>query len=630
MNKVFERNINALKDADLKEKLLNYEYKSKPVLAATNGYNIQYNGQYLHSEENPLAESQAILNQSKNILKNIHIVYGLGLGYLFQLTVRDAKDAVLLYEPNFDILHNSFTLVDFSSELSKNNVYLFTDFEKLLDFVSNNTKQNTTVDILSLPSYREMYKDVFQEQTKKIELTFGSVLLDYSYKRKRMYTSTLMTIYNIPELLKEIPVNIFENVYSGQTAIIVSAGPTLSENIEALKKYQGKAAIFTVGPALKTLVKNGIKTDYLCIIESYDCSKQVEGVDLSEITLISEPYTNKNIHALKCKEKLLHVSSNMPMSQYFADVTGLSTEGYLAQGTVSFMAFNTAVKMGFSKIILVGQDLAYIDGQCYAKDSAYDGLVCKLNTKTNKYEIVAEDIKKYADSLLANGDETKKIASAKRRLAYLNSVLYSVPGIEGKPVPTEAGYASFIKHISDYARSLDNVELINTSMKGAQIDGFKNMSIEDAMKNAKKSKKIKLKSDFSFDKKSVKDKLTNTLNSLKKSMEICDECGKSVSRLSMDYKRNKAVDKDKLLRIRKLIEQYTILNDFNNKDNVIFRYITAAEEMKLNDILTMVKAYNEKTTPKVIQELKDYYDSIQPKVKYTASSLSNAINEIEV
>ena len=131
MNKVFERNINALKDADLKEKLLNYEYKSKPVLAATNGYNIQYNGQYLHSEENPLAESQAILNQSKNILKNIHIVYGLGLGYLFQLTVRDAKDAVLLYEPNFDILHNSFTLVDFSSELSKNNVYLFTDFEKL-------------------------------------------------------------------------------------------------------------------------------------------------------------------------------------------------------------------------------------------------------------------------------------------------------------------------------------------------------------------------------------------------------------------------------------------------------------------------------------------------------------------
>ena len=51
-------------------------------------------------------------------------------------------------------------------------------------------------------------------------------------------------------------------------------------------------------------------------------------------------------------------------------------------------------------------------------------------------------------------------------------------------------------------------------------------------------------------------------------MEICDECGKSVSRLSMDYKRNKVIDKDKLLRIRKLIEQYTLLNDHNNNDNL--------------------------------------------------------------
>ena len=143
MNKVFEKNINALKDASLKEKLLNYEYEEKPLLATTNGYNIQYKGRYIHSEENPLLESQNIINTSKDAVNNIHVIYGLGLGYLFQLAVRNSKDAVLLYEPNLDILHNSFTLVDFTGELSRNNVYLFTDFEKLLDFISNNTKQNT-------------------------------------------------------------------------------------------------------------------------------------------------------------------------------------------------------------------------------------------------------------------------------------------------------------------------------------------------------------------------------------------------------------------------------------------------------------------------------------------------------
>ena len=220
--------------------------------------------------------------------------------------------------------------------------------------------------------------------------------------------------------------------------------------------------------------------------------------------------------------------------------------------------------------------------------------------------------------------------AAKRRLAYLNSILYSVQGIEGKLIPTEAGYASFIKHISDYAKQLENIELINTSLKGAQIDGFENKSLEDAMKNAKKSKKIELKSDFSFDTKTIKDRLNNTLNSMKKSMEICDECGKSVSRLSMDYKRNKVIDKDKLLKIRKLIEQYTLLNDHNNNDNLIFRYTTAAEEMVLNDILTKVKAYNEKTTPKVIQGLKDYYNNIHPKLERVITTLTNTIDKIEV
>ncbi len=629
MNKVFEKNINALKDSNLREKLLNYEYKEKPVLAATNGYNIQYQGRYLHSEENPLAESQIIINNSKNIVDNIHIVYGLGLGYLFQLAVRDAKDAVLLYEPNLDILYNAFTLVDFTNELSKNNVFVFTNFDKLLDFIANSTKRNTTVEILSLPSYREMYKDVFDDQTKKLELAFGSVLLDYEYKRKRLFNTTLTAIKNLPQLLHELPVNCYEDLYSGETAIIVSAGPTLGENIELLKKYQDNVTIFSVGTAVKTLAKNGIKPDYLCIIESYDCSKQVEGVDLSDVTLISEPYTHKNIHALNTKTKLLHISANMPISQFFADIANINNYGYLAQGTVSFMAINTAVKMGFSKIILVGQDLAYIDGQCYSKDSVYEDLICQYNSDINKYEITAKDIKKYADATFPNRKEDEKIPAAEKRLQYLNSKLYFVKGIDGKSIPTEAGYASFIRHISNYAKQLENIELINTSMKGALIEGFENKPLEDVIKECTNKKKLIPNQQYTYNKELIVSNLNITLTNLKKCLEICNECGKYASRLSMDYKRNKVIDKDKLLRIRHLIEEYTKLNNYNNKESLLFKFVTAPEEMELNDSLSRVKDYNEKTTPKVIQSLKDYYEKTNPRAAYTIATLEDSIKEIE-
>ena len=104
VNKVFERNISVLKDNQLREKLINYEYITKPILTTTNGYNVQYNGIYLHSEENPLAESQQICQNSLNENKSIHIIYGLGLGYLLQLMAKYSNSTIILYEPNLDIL----------------------------------------------------------------------------------------------------------------------------------------------------------------------------------------------------------------------------------------------------------------------------------------------------------------------------------------------------------------------------------------------------------------------------------------------------------------------------------------------------------------------------------------------
>lgn len=628
MNKVFERNISSLKDSELQEKLINYEYVTRPILATTNGYNVQYNGIYLHSEENPLAESQQICQKALNENKNIHIIYGLGLGYLFQLMAKHSDSTILVYEPNLDILYSSFTLVDFSQELSKENIYIFDNLDNLLNFLSINTRQNTTVDILALPSYREIYKEVFDEEVKKIELAYGSVLLDYGYKKKRLYASTIAMLENIPTLLKETPVNKFENIYEGETAIVVSAGPTLGENIETLKKYQDKAIIFSVGTALKTLVENGIKPDFLCMIESFDCTKQVKDIDLSDINLIVEPYTHGNIHSLDVKNVLLHLSSNMPSSQYFADITGLSTEGYLAQGTVSYMALNTAVKMGFSKIVLVGQDLAYIEGQCYSKDSAYDGLSCKFNSELNKYEIVPNDIVKYSDAICSYPTQPERLGAAKRRLAILNSSLYMVKSIDGSMLPTEAGYASFISHFASYAKKLPDIKLINTSLKGAKIEGFEDVSLEDAMKEEKIINKKDLDIGYDYDIKSVLASIELSKQNLESFLEITNECGKLASRLNMDYKRKPILDKDNLLKIRKLIEEYTKLNDNNRKDNLIFKYTTTEEEMNLNDVLTSIKKYDEKTTPVAISGLKKYYDVLNKRIPNIIKILSDIIDKV--
>ena len=43
-------------------------------------------------------------------------------------------------------------------------------------------------------------------------------------------------------------------------------------------------------------------TDFLCIIETYNSSRQVEGLDLSEVNFITEPYANPALRQVKFKQ----------------------------------------------------------------------------------------------------------------------------------------------------------------------------------------------------------------------------------------------------------------------------------------------------------------------------------------
>lgn len=628
MNKLLEKNINVLKDNSLKTVLRTYTCKQQPVLIQTNGYNIQYQDIKLHDETNPLQESKNTFAKLKNNENAIHLIYGLGLGYLFQIASSVSKGLVILYEPNLDILYNTFSLVDFYADLSKSNVYVFNDFEKLQNFLVEKATNNSYIEIASLPSYRELYKDVFDNQIKALELAYGSVLLDYTFKQKKLYRATYNTIRNIPELVKEIPINNLENCYKDKTAIIVSAGPTLSENIEVLKSVQNKAIIFAVGPALKTLIKNDIKVDFLCIVEVNNCSKQVSDLDLSDINLIVEPFTHPMIHSLPAKQRYLHVSSNMPPSEYWGKMSGIDTEGYLTQGTVSYMALNTAIKMGCSKIILVGQDLAYIEGQCYSKDSAYSELECVYNEQLQKYAIIPKDFEKYRDSLSASDDVEIRTKVATERLKILNKSLYSVKSINGAMIPTEAGYAAFIKQFADYAKTLEGIELINTSMKGAQINGFENITLKDATQGLPDIDKNVPKVEADYDIEKIKVGLSQLENNLTEFKKVADDSGKMASRLSINWKRNRNIDKKMLLKIRTLIENYTKMNDTNISGNEVFLYSTTQAEMELNSFLKTIKNYDMTTTPQVITKLNEYYTLIQKRIDVISYWLNESMKGI--
>lgn len=612
MNNIFQKNTTALavKNPELAYKLQSYIPSDVPQLVQTNGYNLIYRGKYIHSEQNPLAEAQEIFSYAKNEPVSIHLVYGLGLGYLFQVASLNSKGTVILYEPDLNILKIVFSLVDFSNDIVKPNVFICSEYDEAAKAIHQKSGMKNTPEMLTLPT--QMETEGFEELVKKLQNTVGTYSLDLQYTKEKFYPSLKMLLQNIPNLFEETPLAHFKDVYKGKTAVVVSAGPTLDRNIEALKKYRDRFVLFTVGTALKTLVTNNIKPDFLLNIETFDSSKQFAGIDLKDVYFITEPYSNPALRNFEFKRRFSHIASNVPVNQFWAEICGENIEEYFSKGTVSYTALNSARILGCSKIILVGQDLAYIDGQCYSKDSAYKDLVCAKNPETDRWEIQARDFDAFANALSNSPDIEKRRAAAKRRLENLNNSLYFVKGITGEMIPTESVYAAFVTPLVEFAAKFSDRKYINTSLVGAQLDGFENLSLDEAIKDSEPVGEIVLDCDFEYDKDAIFTNFSKKFEELNKILSQIEEGKKYAKALNNDLKRYKSATVEVLKDLKKLSENYLVLSSNKSK---LFEFITTSDRIDLDYEMKMVQKFDVEVITNISSKIFKYLENAEKRIK---------------
>lgn len=626
MNNIFEKNLSALKlkNPELVRKLQTYVLSEMPKLVQENGaYNIFYKNHLVHNSQNPLGEAQEIFSRAENSPVAIHVIYGLGLGYLFQVASANSKGTVILYEPDLNILWLAFTLVDFSQDIMKKNVFISSDFDTVAEYLHKKSGMDNSPELLSLPSQRAYDPLGFEDLVKKFKDLIGTFVLNLKFTKEKFYPSLRFLLSNIKYLKKEIPLLYCKDVFKGKTAVVVSAGPTLDKNIEALKKNRDKYVLFTVGTAVKTLFKHDLIPDFLCIIETYDTTRQIEGLDLSQVNFITEPYSHSSLRNVKFKNIYSHIGSNMPINHFWAKVCGEEIEEYSSRGTVSYTALNSARLLGCSKIILVGQDLAYIDGQCYSKDSSYKDLVYKFNDEHNKWEITAKDFDSYVDSLSHLSSKEKRVESAKKRLDDLNKSLYYVKGINGDMLPTESVYAAFVSLLSEYTKIYNDRIYINTSLEGAQIDGFENLPLEDALKGSEDVGIYNLQSEFDFNEKAFQDNLKNELISMKSALTLVETSVAIVKNLKNDLLRYKNVNADILKLVKKLIQNYVVLTTEYTSKSLLFDFITVSNKIDLDYEMKMMTDFEYSAVMNLTTKLFDFYNNIRAR----AIDIERLINE---
>ena len=324
-------------------------------------------------------------------------------------------------------------------------------------------------------------------------------------------------------------------------AIVVAAGPSVAEELENLKSAKGRAVIIAVDRILDYLLDNGIEPDFVITIDPMKQMKHFSSREEITIPLICYYESNHEI-LFRHKGQKIFCTSNTFIEEIYLKAKK-EPPSLLPSGSVAIVAYSACIALGFKKIALVGQDLAFQEGASHA-----GGISDQLGEQYNLY----------------------------------------VEGVDGKQVKSRYDWMEFILRYQDLIGYNTQTEVIDTKKKGAWIKGTISMSLEDALQRYGRSKESSDENSYKnhrftlIELKIIKDYFDKQITTIK---YINDKSKKAVRECENYLKAKYEYDDNQM---GEIIKKLTRINTYVSKQKIyplIDHSITAKAAQNLAEIL---------------------------------------------
>lgn len=388
-----------------------------------------------------------------------HIFVMVGLGnatYLKALKKHiHESSVVLVYEPEREIFEQCVRKVDLTELLVKNTGLAVEDINKgqmyeyfiaLIDYANRNK-----VHFVIHPNYDKVY---FQQAKWLKEILDNEILLmEYTKNTSKRFSQEFFDnmLNNLWSYMSNSSINklraaFVEKKCNDVPAVIVAAGSSLNKNMELLKDYKGKVFIIACDSALNPLLKNGIVPDIALTLDPH-----------KPLSLFSMPQV-KTLPFVLCIQAVTWMSKEHQGPKFYFAENALTTnimkkysremETLETAGSVANNAFSLARYLGYKKIILIGQDLAFADDGNYYAGGVHDN---------------------------------QKVGAIKDTTRY-----YYVDGYYGGTVRTTENLDLYRTWFEKQILRYKDMEVIDATQGGAMIHGATNMDLCDALADCTK------------------------------------------------------------------------------------------------------------------------------------------------
>lgn len=427
-------------------------YEGVPILKIKKGERSCY----LSGKRN-VKEAAQMWMETLGELQNNAPVFMMGLGnytYLQELIEKTKnRIAIIVYEPSIQIFLKFLETVSLKSWMEKHTIVFWVRGIEGMDEKAMEKLLKRIIRYEMLPYSRKLvlpnYDVLFPEET----VAFLRMVRDIAQNEFIQYnTQMLFSTVMVKNLLSNIryfcggykTTQLVDVIPRDIPGIVVAAGPSLNKNIKELKKAKGKAFIIAVDTAIKPLLAEGIIPDMFAIIDGKKEFKLIQDERAKEIPLLSTINANSDVLDYHTGMKFFYNEGFLISERIFAK-SKKKPGNVDSGGSVATNAFSLLYKLGFTRIILVGQDLAYTNNKSHA-DGTFQDVMEEKDTR---------------NYIMVEGNVEEK-------------------------VPTIANLKSYLEWYDHYISSIQErnprIRVINATEGGAKIKNTEIMSLHDAIR----------------------------------------------------------------------------------------------------------------------------------------------------
>jgi hypothetical protein len=455
----FEKNAQALLQTDQAHAPLLARLKSTAPTSAYQVYEtgdgfstLEYQGIFLHDPNSPVEEVNQLLAASCHPSPDrLHVILGLGMGYLLDETHQVSQGHIVLYEPDLPFLRFMLDNVDLSALLGSGRVWLVDTQVELLTHIRKKLYRQYQLDVLVLRGHAHLMAGEIPTLMRQITDLETDRIYDAKTGRAFHFQWLRQFLNNLPEFARMDTLDSLYGGFEGKPALVISRGPSLDGALDAIRASVGSAVLIAVGGAVRRLWEADIVPDFAVFYDANGMQEQLQGIPaavLEKITFLVSPFTQRCVLEAPARGKLLFLGqNNTQFADWLDGVLGREHQRIDGGGTVSIIGFQVALALGCNPVILAGQDLAFPGNQAYA-----GGIPLKTD----------------AQGCMA--------LPASETLYAQPETMDTTPGQTGETLPTLKAYTSFIRHLealaTKNAQSPQPVNLYNASLGGARIEGF--------------------------------------------------------------------------------------------------------------------------------------------------------------